>query len=62
VSFPPGCDNEITTCMSQRTTPPPTVIDPAKKYTATVHTNKGDFVIAFVDPKIASRRTTTTTG
>ena len=53
VSFAPGCDNEITTCMAQRTTPPPTVIDLAKKYTATVHTKKGDFVIAFVDPKVA---------
>jgi len=49
----PGCDNDIRTCMEQRTTPPPTVIDPAKKYTATVHTNRGDFVISFVDPKIA---------
>jgi len=39
--------------MEQRTTPPPTVIDPSKKYTATVHTSKGDFVISFVDPKIA---------
>ena len=39
--------------MEQRNTPPPTVIDPAKKYTATVHTTRGDFVIAFVDPKIA---------
>jgi peptidyl-prolyl cis-trans isomerase B (cyclophilin B) len=52
-SFPPGCQNDIQTCMAQRTTPPDTVIDPAKKYTATVHTNKGDFVITFVDPKIA---------
>ena len=49
----PGCDNDIRTCMEQRTTPPPTVIDPAKKYTATVHTNRGAFVISFVDPKIA---------
>ena len=53
VSFAPGCDNEISTCMAQRTTPPPTVIDLDKKYTATVHTNKGDFVISFVDPKVA---------
>ena len=53
VSFAPGCDNEIHTCMDQRTSPPPTVIDPSKKYTATVHTNRGDFVISFVDPKIA---------
>ena len=48
-----GCHNDIRTCMDQRTTPPPTVIDVAKKYSATVHTNRGDFVIAFVDAKIA---------
>jgi cyclophilin family peptidyl-prolyl cis-trans isomerase len=52
-SVAPGCDNGIVTCMEQRTTPPPTVIDLTKKYTATVHTNRGDFVIAFVDPKVA---------
>ena len=52
-SNPPGCDNGIVACMEQRTTPPPTVIDSSKKYTATVHTSKGDFVISFVDPKIA---------
>ncbi len=52
-SFPPGCQNEIRTCMAERTTPPPTVIDPTKKYAATVHTSRGDFVIAFVDPKVA---------
>ena len=39
--------------MAERTTPPPTVIDPAKKYSATVHTSRGDFVISFVDPKVA---------
>jgi cyclophilin family peptidyl-prolyl cis-trans isomerase len=48
-----GCDNGIVTCMEQRTTPPPTVIDAAKKYTATVHTTRGDFTISFVDPKVA---------
>jgi cyclophilin family peptidyl-prolyl cis-trans isomerase len=53
ISAAPGCDNDIRTCMDQRTTPPPTVIDLAKKYTATVHTNRGSFVISFVDPKIA---------
>jgi cyclophilin family peptidyl-prolyl cis-trans isomerase len=52
-SLPPGCDNEIRTCMQQRTTPPPTVIDASKKYSATVHTTRGDFVISFVDSKIA---------
>jgi peptidyl-prolyl cis-trans isomerase B (cyclophilin B) len=50
-----GCHNDIRTCMNERTTPPPIVIDPAKKYTATVHTNRGDFVIAFVDPRIAPK-------
>ena len=39
--------------MPDRTSPPATVIDPAKKYTATVHTSRGDFVIALVDPKVA---------
>ena len=39
--------------MEKRTTPPPTVIDPSKKYSATVHTTRGDFVVALVDPKIA---------
>jgi cyclophilin family peptidyl-prolyl cis-trans isomerase len=48
-----GCHNGIVTCMAERTTPPPTVIDTAKKYTALVHTNRGDFTITFVDPKIA---------
>src|SRR5258706_4273157 len=52
-SNPSGCDNGIVTCMDQRTTPPPTVIDPSKKYTATVHTSRGDFTISFVDPKVA---------
>jgi cyclophilin family peptidyl-prolyl cis-trans isomerase len=52
-SSAPGCDNEIVTCMEQRTTPPPNVIDSTKKYTATVHTTRGDFVISFVDSKIA---------
>jgi cyclophilin family peptidyl-prolyl cis-trans isomerase len=52
-SFAPGCDNEIVTCMEQRTTPPPNVIDQTKKYSATVHTSRGDFVIALIDSKIA---------
>jgi cyclophilin family peptidyl-prolyl cis-trans isomerase len=39
--------------MEKSTTPPPTVIDPSKKYTATVHTTRGDFVIALVDSKVA---------
>ncbi len=39
--------------MEQRTTPPPTVIDSTKKYCVTVHTSRGDFVIALVDTKVA---------
>src|SRR5438132_12802975 len=54
-SNPSGCDNGIVTCMDQRTTPPPTVIDPSKKYTATVHTSRGDFTITFVDHKVATQ-------
>src|SRR5437763_14624716 len=38
--------------MAERTTPPAQTIDPAKKYTATVHTSRGDFVITFVEPKV----------
>src|SRR5260370_21505894 len=52
-STAPGCDNEIVNCMEQRTPPPPTVIAPAKKYTAIVHTSRGDFTITFVDPNLA---------
>jgi peptidyl-prolyl cis-trans isomerase B (cyclophilin B) len=48
-----ACHNGIRDCMNQRTTPPEMTIDLAKKYTATVHTSRGDFLIAFVDPKIA---------
>jgi cyclophilin family peptidyl-prolyl cis-trans isomerase len=39
--------------MNQRTTPPDMVIDLNKKYTATVHTTRGSFVISFVDTKVA---------
>jgi len=39
--------------MPERTSPPENVIDPSKKYRATVHTSRGDFVITFVDPKVA---------
>src|SRR5256886_14763847 len=39
--------------MENLTSPPPNVIDPSKKYTVTVHTSRGDFVIALVDPKVA---------
>src|SRR5256885_2976963 len=39
--------------MPERTTPPANAIDPSKRYQATVHTSKGDFVISFVEPKVA---------
>ena len=39
--------------MPERTTPPENIIDPTKKYKATVHTSRGDFVISFVDAKVA---------
>jgi cyclophilin family peptidyl-prolyl cis-trans isomerase len=39
--------------MGKRTTPPPNVIDAGKKYSVSVHTSRGDFVIALVEPKVA---------
>src|SRR5438552_16799868 len=39
--------------MEKRTTPPPNVIDAGKKYSVTVHTSRGDFVIELVEPKVA---------
>lgn len=39
--------------MEQRNTPPPNVIDPNKRYSVTMHTSRGDFVIALVEPKVA---------
>ena len=39
--------------MQQLNALPPTVIDPGKRYTVTVHTSRGDFTIALVDPKVA---------
>src|SRR5437773_12399626 len=39
--------------MENLTSPPPNVIDLSKKYSVTVHTSRGDFVIALVDPKVA---------
>ena len=39
--------------MEQRTSPPPNVIDAAKKYSVMVHTSRGDFVIQLVDTKVA---------
>ena len=52
-SGPPACQNvDFRTCMAQTTTPPATVIDPTKTYTATVHTSQGDFVVK-LDAKVA---------
>lgn len=39
--------------MQQLKSPPPNTIDPSKRYSVTVHTSRGDFVIALVDPKVA---------
>ncbi len=39
--------------MEQRTTPPPNVVDSTRRYSVTVHTSRGDFVIALVDPRVA---------
>ncbi len=39
--------------MQNLKSPPPNVIDPSKRYSVTVHTSRGDFVIALVEPKVA---------
>src|SRR5579864_7326943 len=39
--------------MENRTSPPPAVTDQSKKYSVTVHSSRGDFVIRLVDPKVA---------
>ena len=39
--------------MAQPTKPPPNVIDAGKKYSVTVHTSRGDFVIRLVDAGVA---------
>src|SRR5256714_9922428 len=39
--------------MEKLNAPPPNSIDAGKKYSVTVHTSRGDFVIELVDPKIA---------
>ena len=39
--------------MQQLNSPPPNTIDLSKRYSVTVHTSRGDFVIALVDPKVA---------
>ena len=39
--------------MENRDSPPPPTIDQGKRYSVTVHTSRGDFKIALVDPKVA---------
>lgn len=39
--------------MQQLNSPPPNSIDPTKRYSVTVQTSRGDFVIALVEPKVA---------
>src|SRR2546425_8559730 len=39
--------------MEKLNGPPPNIIDSGKKYSVTVHTSRGDFVIALVGPKVA---------
>ena len=39
--------------MQDLKSPPPSVIDPSKRYAVTVHTSRGDFTIQLVDPKVA---------
>jgi peptidyl-prolyl cis-trans isomerase B (cyclophilin B) len=39
--------------MQQLNTPPPNVTDQSKRYSVAVHTSRGDFTIALVDPKVA---------
>src|SRR5947199_1158414 len=40
--------------MENLKSPPPNVIDAGKTYSVTVHTSRGDFVIALVEPRVAS--------
>ena len=48
VTTPGGdpCQNGGRSCIMNLTSPPPTVTDPTKTYTALVHTSRGDFTIA----------------
>lgn len=39
--------------MQNLKSPPPNAIDPSKRYSVTVHTSRGDFVIQLVEPKVA---------
>jgi len=47
-----GCHNDVCNSMRNRTSPPPTVIDPAHTYAATIHSSRGDFSVR-LDPKAA---------
>ena len=48
----PACQNATRSCMQERTTPPDTIIDVSKAYTATIHTARGDIILK-LDPKAA---------
>ena len=48
----PACQNATRSCMQERTTPPDTIIDVNKAYTATIHTARGDIILK-LDPKAA---------
>ena len=39
--------------MERRTSPPPNVLDASKRYSVTIHTSRGDFVIQLVEAKVA---------
>jgi cyclophilin family peptidyl-prolyl cis-trans isomerase len=39
--------------MQNLKSPPPNSIDPSKRYSVTVHTSRGDFVIQLVEAKVA---------
>ena len=47
-----GCHNDVCNSMRNRTSVPPTVIDPARTYAATVRSSRGDFSLR-LDPKAA---------
>src|SRR5690348_12057542 len=39
--------------MENLKSPPPNVIDAGKRYSVTVHTSRGDFLISLVEPRVA---------
>jgi cyclophilin family peptidyl-prolyl cis-trans isomerase len=47
-----GCQNDFCQSMRNRSSLPPTVIDPSRSYAATVHTSRGDFSLT-LDAKAA---------